>query len=76
MHGLKRVAVSVLTVSVSLLTLTGVLSIWDVLGEDVLWKSISTIGILSFASLIILLASSALEDKGDKKHQVVKSSNN
>ncbi len=45
----------VLIVSVSLLALVGVLSIWEVLEGDTVYKSLVTMGIFAFASLVIVV---------------------
>lgn len=62
---IKRLAVYILITSVSLLALLAVLSIWNVLDKDIFWKSISTIGVIAFASMIVIMASSVLESKND-----------
>lgn len=58
---IRQMAVYLLIASVSLLALLAVLSIWGVLNDGVLWKSISTIGVFAFASLVIITASFALD---------------
>ena len=63
MKKVKSVAIGILITAVSILTLIAILSIWDVLSKDVLWKSISTIGIVAFGSLIVVVAAQALEHK-------------
>jgi len=63
MKKVKGIAIGILIIAVSILTLIAILSIWDVLSEDVLWKSISTIGIVAFGSLIVVVAAQALEHK-------------
>ena len=63
MKNVKSVAIGILITAVSVLTLIAILSIWDVLSKDVLWKSISTIGIIAFGALIVVIAAQALENK-------------
>jgi uncharacterized membrane protein len=53
----------VLIVSVCFLTFLAVLSTWDVLGKDVMYKSLSTIGVIAFAALIVLVAAKSIEAK-------------
>ena len=57
---IKKIAIYILVAAVSLLTLISVLSIWDVFSRDVLGKSLSTIGVVAFGALIVILASEAL----------------
>ena len=59
---IKKIAVSILITSVVLLTFLAILSIWDVLQKDVLGKSLATLGVIAFASLIVLLAAKYIED--------------
>ena len=67
MHELKSVSLWVLIVSLVVFTFLAVLSIWGVLGSDVAWKSLSTLGVIAFASLIALVVAKNLEDKGSNK---------
>jgi hypothetical protein len=64
MKSVKNIAISVLITAVAVLTLIAVLSIWDVFSKDVLWKSISTIGIVAFGALIVVIAAQVLDHKG------------
>jgi hypothetical protein len=63
MKNLKKTAVYILVVSVAVLTFIAVLSIWDVFSKEVLWKSISTIGIVAFGALIVIIASQVVDHK-------------
>lgn len=63
MKNVKSIAIGILIVAVSILTLIAILSIWDVFSKDVLWKAISTIGVVAFGSLIVFIAAQALEHK-------------
>lgn len=63
MQNVKQIAIGVLIAGVSFLTLISILSIWDFLSKDTFWKSMSTIGVISFAALIVVVAANALEDK-------------
>ena len=66
LHLIKNIAVTILIVSVVLLTFIAVLSIWDVVSDDLFFKSMSTMGILAFASSVILIAIKYLEGKKDQ----------
>lgn len=68
-HGIKRVAIWVLIVSVVLFTFLAILSIWDVLQKDVLGKSLSTLGVIAFAALIVVVAAKSYEEHHDN-HQL------
>ena len=62
-HSIRRVMLGVLIITVSLLALLGVLAIWDVIAEkDVLYKSLSSIGILAFSAFVIVIT--CLEREG------------
>lgn len=64
LRGIQQVAVIVFIICVVILTVVSVLAIWDVFGDDVLYKSLSTIGVISFASFIVILAAKAVEKYG------------
>jgi len=59
----KKWIAIVLAVSVAILTLLAVLSIWGYLDQDVSSKSISTLGILVFSGIVILLIFRIMDDK-------------
>jgi len=62
---IRMATVGVLIVSASLLALLGVLAIWDVISDkDVLFKSLGSLGILTFTSLISVVT--CLEREGNK----------
>lgn len=44
-------------VFIGLLTITGIFAIWDVLSDDVLYKSLITMGILTGATMVVLIFS-------------------
>ncbi|MFA4890371.1 MAG: hypothetical protein WC587_01925 [Candidatus Paceibacterota bacterium] len=60
---LKKASVVILVISVVLMTFLAILSIWDFLQKDVLQKSLTTIGVVGFAALVVLLAAKYVEDK-------------
>lgn len=53
--GLRTITLSTLVLSVALLALLGIMAIWEVLSGEVLSKSISSIAIGAFSSLIIVM---------------------
>ncbi|MSR73411.1 hypothetical protein EXS61_02320 [Candidatus Parcubacteria bacterium] len=60
---IRRGTVVILIVSASILALLGVLAIWDVITDkDVLYKSLSSLGTLVFASLVIVMTCLERED--------------
>jgi hypothetical protein len=63
-------AVGVLIVSVVLMTFVAILSIWDVFAKDTFWKSISTIGVIAFSSLIVLIAAKSVEEYQNKHNSL------
>ncbi|MEI8174699.1 MAG: hypothetical protein WCG28_01990 [bacterium] len=52
---IRKITLAVLIASVSILALLGVLAIWDVLSGEVLNKSISSIIVVAFATLIVIM---------------------
>jgi len=53
---IRRIMLGVLIVSASLLALLGVLTIWEVISKgEVLWKSLGSITIIAFSSLIVVM---------------------
>lgn len=65
-HTVKKWVASILTISVTVFTLLAILAIWDVFDEDVVWKSLSTLGVLVFSCAIILVIIKIIEDKEPK----------
>lgn len=60
---IRQATLGVLIVSSALLALLGVLSIWEVITDkEVLFKSLSSLGIIAFASLIIVVTCLERED--------------
>jgi hypothetical protein len=61
----RQITLTILIISVSLLAILGVLAIWEVIKDkDVLYKSLSSVAILAFGSLIIVITS--LEREGNR----------
>ncbi len=53
--GIRYATVVTLVTSIGILALLGVLSIWEIMEGTVLTKSVSSIGIVAFASFIIVI---------------------
>jgi len=51
---IERVAVGALVFAVSLLTIVGLMAIWQWVDSDVLYKSMSTIGVVALAALVVV----------------------
>src|SRR3989344_1809657 len=61
---IRQITLTILIVSVSFLAILGVLAIWEIIKDkDVLYKSLSSVGILAFGSLVITMTS--LEREGN-----------
>ena len=66
---IRRMMLGVLIASASILALLGVLAIWEVIKQgEVLWKSLGSIGIIAFASLLVVMTCREREHSlsGDK----------
>lgn len=50
----KKLVASILFASIGLFTLLAILSIWEVLAEEVAWKSLSTLGVIFVASMLTM----------------------
>ncbi len=53
--GIRHLTIATLIASATLLALTGVLAIWDVLKGDTLSKSLTTLSIVAFSSIVIVI---------------------
>lgn len=56
---IKSVSAWVMIISATLFGIIGVLGVWEAFGEDnsdVVWRSISSLGIIAFSSLIVNVA--------------------
>ncbi len=62
LHTVQNIAVLVFIISVVFLTLIAILSIWDVFEPDVFWKSITTIAVVGFSSLLVIAAVKGVEN--------------
>jgi len=52
---IKKIAVGILILSIVIITLIILLSVWDIINPYTLWKSIFTIIIIAIASLIVII---------------------
>lgn len=60
---LRKGTLGVLIISVSVLALMGILTIWDVIADkDILYKSLGSVALLAFVSLIIVGTCRTMED--------------
>lgn len=62
-NNIKKTVLYIFIVAVVLMTFVALLSVWGVLEDDVMWKSIVTIGILAAASGVIGYAADRLNDQ-------------
>lgn len=68
---MRQSALGVLIVSAVLLALVGIMSVWDVISDkSVLYKSLSSLGILAFACFIIVVTCLEREDNPMLKNQM------
>jgi hypothetical protein len=51
---LERIAVGIVVFSTSILSIVGLLAIWEFVNSDFLWKSFSTIGVIGLAALVVI----------------------
>lgn len=64
---IRKVTVFILIVAVSILALLGVLSIWEVIEDkDVQYKTLSSLAILSFGALIVIVTCRNMEGANKK----------
>lgn len=52
---IRRMTVVILIVSVALLALLGVMSIWELLTRDIVTRSLSSMAVIAFSALIVVL---------------------
>jgi len=63
----RVITLTILIASVSLLAFTGILAIWEVIRDkDIIFKSLSSLGILTFGTFIIVMTCLEREGKLDK----------
>ncbi len=63
MQSFKRISAGVLICSLVMFTFLAILSIWGVLDDDIAWKSLSTLGVITFSSIIAVIAARIMDHK-------------
>jgi len=64
---IEKIAFVTLISSVIIVVLITILSIWiGIFDEDLLWRSVSTVSVIGFASLVVLLATKLIDKRQDK----------
>jgi hypothetical protein len=62
---IRQITVTILIISASFLAILGVLAIWEVIADkNVLYKAISSVGVLAFGAFVIVITS--LEREGNR----------
>lgn len=61
-----RVSLFVFILSVIILTFFAILSIWDVFGEEVFWKSVATVVTVGGAAALVMGAAKFLEGRSEQ----------
>ncbi|MFA7216503.1 MAG: hypothetical protein WC095_00755 [Candidatus Paceibacterota bacterium] len=56
MKSIKSASAYFFIFAVAVLSLISIMGVWDVFGEDVIWKSFKTLGLLAIVSMIIIAA--------------------
>ena len=64
---IKKSAIYTFIVVTVAMTLLGILAVWDLTGEDVLWRAFTTILVVGFGCVTIAYASSLLEERPETK---------
>ncbi len=65
----KKVAGGVFAAAIIVFTLLAILSIWEVLSEEVSQKSLQTLGVILLASLISLIVLRIVDSKQDNSSE-------
>ncbi len=64
---IRKISLTTLIVSASLLALLGVLSIWDVITDkDALYKSLGTLAVIAFGAAIVKVVCDEMDDSSKK----------
>lgn len=63
MDSAKKIIATILVLSIALFTLLAVLSIWNVLSDDVASKSLATLGVIFVAAVLSLITMKIVESK-------------
>lgn len=62
-HAIRKIAVAVLVVAIASFAFLAILSIWEVLSEDDVYKSLTSMAIIAFAGFLVVLISLEREGK-------------
>lgn len=62
---IQNIAIAIFIISTAILTFVAIMAIWDVFEKDVLYKSLSTIGVVAFASLVVIVAGRFIDKHKD-----------
>lgn len=60
---IRKAAIAILVISIGALAFLGILSIWEVLEQQDVYKSLTSMGIISFASFLVILVAMEREGK-------------
>ncbi len=63
MKKLEDGAAFLFIVAVAILSVISIMGIWNVFGEDVIWKSFQTLGLLAVVSIVVMVAGSHMEKR-------------
>ena len=67
---IKKIAISILILLIIAIAFVIILSIWNILTPDMLWRSISTLGTIAVASLVVIIITKLTtenKEEGEKK---------
>ncbi|MEK7480759.1 MAG: hypothetical protein AAB604_01490 [Patescibacteria group bacterium] len=67
---IRKIAIAFLIISIGAFAFFGILSIWEVIEKQDVFKSLTSMGIISFASFLIILI--AMEREGKLWHLTAK----
>ena len=65
MKSIKSFAAYFFVISVSILTVISILGVWDVFGDEVIWKSFKTLGLLAVVAIIAIIAGDHMGNRAD-----------
>jgi len=60
---IKRTSIIILITAIIFMAIVALLSIWDILAPQLLWKAVSTIVVLGVTTLIVVVSARLLEEK-------------
>ena len=62
-HAIRKIAIAVLIIAIASFAFLAILSIWEVLSEDDVYKSLTSMAIIAFAGFLVVLISLEREGK-------------